>query len=220
MRVVIPAKAESTRCKDKNWRKFHEEKCLVDILIEKLLRCEIDAQDIFVSSDSQELLQGIVDRYDVNAMLRPPYFARHAAPFGEVIAEMVSKFDADEDVALAHCTTPTFDEHQLVIDEWRSVNCRSIAVAQEAPTHLLIGNNGSMQPLGWSFGMHFTCSQDLMPIYQMTFSFQIMKAVEYREFRWYNAPDCHWYVPEQTHIDINSEQDFQDAQAIYRSRFG
>ena len=219
MRVVIPAKAQSTRCKNKNWRPFHQDKCLVDILIEKLFRCDINPSDIFVSSDSQDLLQGIVDRYEVNAMLRPTYFANLETPTSEWIAEMTMHFQPDEDVALAHCTTPTFDEHQDVIDVWRSVEATSIAVSQEAPSHLLLGHNGSMQPFGWSFGKHHTISQDLMPIYQMTFSFQIMKASEFREFSYYIAPDCHWYLTEKTHIDINTEQDFLDAQAIYAARF-
>ena len=219
MRVVIPAKADSTRCPEKNWRDFYKGNSLVDILIGKLwLGCNIACSDIYVSSDSQEHLQRLVDTYGVNAMLRDEHYAHTDTPTSDWIGEMTGQFDSDEDVALAHCTTPTFNEHMQVINRWNLGGLTSIAVAQEAPTHLLLQHQNAMQPFAWSMGAHHTISQLLMPVYQMTFSFQIMKGKHWRQFSYYTAPDCHWHITSKPHIDINSEQDFADAQAVYAAR--
>jgi CMP-N-acetylneuraminic acid synthetase len=219
MRVVIPAKSTSTRCKNKNWRQFYHDHSLVDVLLHKLLACDFAPSDIYISSDSHEMLQEMVDVYDVNVLMRPAYFTELETPTDHFIAELMSHFDAEEDVALAHCTTPTFDEHQQVIDRWAMGDLTSIAVAQQAPAHLLLECHRDMQPIGWSFGKHFAKSQDVMTMYQMTFSFQIMKGKHWQDFNFYTAPRCHWHIAQGTHIDINTEQDFADAQAVYASRF-
>lgn len=219
MRVVIPAKQSSTRCKNKNWREFYKGNSLVDLLIGKLwLGCDIKCSDIFVSSECQESLQQVVDTYGVNAMLRDKYYTDLHTPTPVWIAELMQHFDDDEDVALALCTTPTFNEHQLMIDYYRKHEPVSIAVAQPAPSHLMVHHAERMQPVAWSLGSHHTTSQFVLPMYQMMFSFQIMKGKHWRQFSYYTAPDCHWHLAGQTHIDVNSEQDFADAQAVYAAR--
>jgi CMP-N-acetylneuraminic acid synthetase len=219
MRVVIPAKASSTRSKEKNWRVFHNGMSLLDILIEKLLRCGIDAQDIVLSSESQSRLQRMVDKWGVSASLRDKYYTDLHTPTPVWIAEMMQSFSADEDVALALCTTPTFDEHQAVIDRYMQQNIRAIAVAQRAPSHLLIEYQGKMQPIAWSLGSHHTTSQFVIPFYQMMFSFQIMKAADWHRYSYYTCPDSVWHIASDQHIDINTDADFRDAQAVYASRF-
>ena len=220
MRVVIPAKQGSTRCENKNWRDFHGDMCLVDILIEKLIRCDINPEDIAVSSECVEYLSDAVSRWGVSALVRNEYYTDLHTPSPVWIAELMQHVSSDDDVALALCTTPTFNEHKQMIDMWheRDKHVTSVAAAQRAPSHLMIEHRDTMQPVAWSLGSHHTTSQFVLPMYQMMFSFQIMRGRDFKRYAYYTSPDCQWYKSQETHIDINTEQDFADAQAVYASR--
>ena len=50
MKVIIPAKCNSSRTLNKNWREFVDGKCLVEIKIGQLIEAGVDAADINVCS--------------------------------------------------------------------------------------------------------------------------------------------------------------------------
>ena len=68
MNVIVPAKADSSRCLNKNFRPFHKNKSLLDIKIEQLLDA-FEPGDIFISSDAEEA-KVAAQRYGVEFVLR------------------------------------------------------------------------------------------------------------------------------------------------------
>ena len=70
MKYIVPAKCNSIRVPNKNWRPFYHDLSLVDILIEKLLKCGVDPEEVYVSCESLDRLNQVRDRWKVSPILR------------------------------------------------------------------------------------------------------------------------------------------------------
>ena len=66
MKAIIPAKYSSIRVPKKNWIDFDGDKCLVTVLIEKLVAAGFAPSDIYVSSESRYLMRRMITLHGVN----------------------------------------------------------------------------------------------------------------------------------------------------------
>ena len=221
MKVLIPAKGSSSRCKHKNFRPFDGEDSLVDVLIYKLVSANIASSDIFVCTDDKNNAAAVKDKHKVNVVGRNEKSTRNTADVPSYLEHMVEKIPDCEDIAIALCTTPTFSSYKECLQKW---NCRdkakytSLSVSQPAPHYLLMERDERMFPVGWSFGNMHTATQYLPNMHVATFVFQILNRKAFNQYRYFLTPECLWHVENHPHIDINTELDFLDAQAVFGSR--
>jgi CMP-N-acetylneuraminic acid synthetase len=219
MKVVIPAKASSTRVVNKNWRPFYANKSLVEITIDKLRKAKVKAKDIFVSSEDARMLYEIRKSHKVNGLVRDPLMCENETLLTRVIRSLHKQIGTPNEFALVCCTSPTFDEYRDCLANWKLVKDRfdSYVVAYPSDTHRLLGQSNDLYPLGWSFGANHTNSQ-AQQSYSMPFSFSILTKKSVEETGYFVGRKPYWHVSKSWHIDINTPEDFYDAQAIYYSR--
>ncbi|WP_141731825.1 acylneuraminate cytidylyltransferase family protein [Oligoflexus tunisiensis] len=213
MKVIVPAKAQSSRVKDKNWRPFHEGRCLVDIKIEQLLRA-FEPQDIFVSCDD-ESKRPIVERHGVHFLLRDPVFADDVTPWSDVVTHLVDTVPADPDEAVAwvEVVAPLFDAFQAVRDCWNTIEHEHDSLVTVSPVRqFLLDERG--QGVNFNFGPWHPWSQDLPPLY----SFESMAIMRKRDILKYNyviGRKPFLFPIRGISIDIDEPFQFMLAQKIY-----
>lgn len=67
MKVLIPAKSNSIRIYNKNFRDFYNNESLVELLIKKLLKI-FNSSDIYLSCDEDK--KDLTDKYNINFLKR------------------------------------------------------------------------------------------------------------------------------------------------------
>ena len=220
MKVIIPAKASSERVVNKNWRPFDEDLCLVEVLIKKLRKAGFKYKDMFVSSESRRDLFELRQRYAINILTRSDSLCSNDTSLTKLIRSLTSKVDRFNEIAWAQCTCPTFDEYREVLLEWKA-NKRdrdSLAVAFPKSPYSLTPTRSGLGPSGWSFGDHHQSSQAIGATYSMPFVFSILTKQSIRETGYYVGKNPMWYISKKSHIDIDTIDDFHDAQAVYAAR--
>lgn len=220
MRVVIPAKACSTRVLNKNFRPFYKDYSLVDLAIKKLKRAGFAAKDIFVTSENARELLDVRLRHKVKTIVREPKLADNDTQLTHLIRITKEQLPTCREVAWCQVTTPTFDKHRQVMAEWQlhRQTYDSLAVAVQGPTYAMMQTQTGAQPLGWSFGNCHTKSQDISPLLVMPFTFSILTEKSIRETGYYVGRNPFWFIDTEQHLDIDTMQDYRDAQAIYAAR--
>jgi CMP-N-acetylneuraminic acid synthetase len=214
MDVVIPAKGESTRCPDKNWREFHDGMSLVDLTISKILDAGIAPERVHLSSDSPAKARPVCERWGVNFLLRQPGMTDNAFPLTDWIRGITAQIPGDGDIAWAQVCDPLFDEYGEVFECWQDgeyPHADSLVVCRPWKGYLMTENQ---QPVGWSFGEHHTPSQKLPQFYTMPFTLSILTREEIRRTGYHVGARPYWWIAEGPHIDIDTEFDFRVAQAM------
>lgn len=220
MKVIIPAKVSSTRLTNKNWRPFHDGKSLVEIQIKKLRKAGFKYSDIYVTSESRQELFALRHRYDINILPRSEAMCDNATGPTTWIEHVLRKVPSWNEIAIAHCTAPTFNEYQEVLLHWKAhkKDHDSLAVAVPVTPHLLIENRGTLQPFGWASADLHVISQDLDCNYAMPFIFSIVTKQSVKHSYYYFGRKPLWYRSRESHPDINTPEEFRDAAAIYAAR--
>lgn len=220
MKVIIPAKANSQRVAEKNWRPFNGGDCLVDVTIKKLLDAGLNRHEIHVSCECQDRLDYAVGRWDVRPLLRPEELCANEVPLTTWIREITSQVEGDRPILWAQVTDPFFDEYRECIETWRLVsnNHDSLVVTYGAKRYLMMESGSTMQPVGWSFGEHHTPSQHLPTWYEMPFTLSVLTREAIASTGYHVGRQPYWYVADGYHIDIDTREDFAIAAAIYENR--
>lgn len=221
MKVMIPAKASSVRCINKNFRPFYKDQSLVDILIRKLKRAGFRKEQIYVASECGKSLIKVRQSHGINIIVRDIKHTKLECPTHIWLADIADKVSNWNEIAIALCTTPTFNDYRECIDKWKTRENRkydSLSVTQLAETHLMMQNADAMVPLGWSFGSMHTTSQMLPKFYRMPFAFSILTRQAFDDCNYYFSRNCLWHKCRVSHLDINTTEEFIDAQAVYASR--
>lgn len=215
MKFIIPAKSTSERCPNKNWRSFYGGMSLVDIAIEKAAKI-VGAGNVYVSCEDQQYAERVEDR-GAKFILRKPEHTSNDVPFGEVIQAMTEQVPGDDDIFLTHVTTPLFDEHREMVEEWAIVKpCMdSMTAVYPIVNHMF---DERMNPVGWAWGAWFKGSQRLPPMYQMTFCASIIRRETIRRYAEYIGPVCRYYKASGVPVDVDTPEEFRMAQVLYADR--
>ena len=219
MKIIIPAKASSSRVVNKNWRPFHAGKSLVEITIEKLRRAKVKAKDIYVSSEDARMLYEIKKTHKVNSLVRDPMMCENHTILTRVIRSIHKQIGSPNEFAWVQCTSPTFDEYRDCFAQWKMIKHEhdSLVVAYPSDPYRLVGYKNDLQPSGWSFGANHTSSQS-QQCFTMPFSLSILTKKSVDETGYYVGRKPYWHIAKSWHMDIDTPEDFYDAQAIYYSR--
>lgn len=214
MTAIIPAKCNSTRVPNKNWLPFHGWKCLVDINIEALLNAGVEPYNIYVSCENPDRLEQVSRRWGICCLQRDASLCDNSVGLTTWIRTICGQVSGDDDIIWSQVCDPLFDEHRQVIELWNE--CRkehdSICVVHKAPHYLL---SSDFNPIGWGFGDHHVCSQELRANYTFPFTMSILKREAISKIGYHVGDNPRWYVSGRKCIDIDTQEDFDMCRILY-----
>ena len=219
MRAIIPAKANSERVPDKNWRPFHGSSSLVDINIEALLNAGIRHADIHVSCEDAERLERLKRRWGVSTLLRDISLCDNAVPLTDWIRSVCNQVPGDDDLIWSQVCDPLFDEHRAVVGTWQNVKANgrdSLCVVHPLTAYLLDEN---FCPVGWQWGEWHTPSQHLPKMYTFPFTLSILTREAIERTGYHIGAKPSWHISRGDSIDIDTPADFELAQTKYEARY-
>lgn len=218
MKVIIPAKASSTRVPDKNWREFHGGKSLVDLNIEAMIRCGFTPSDIHVSCECHDKLARVEQRHGITPLLRDPALCGNDVPLTDWIRGLCSQVPGECDVVWSQVCDPLFTEHRRLVTDWYSVKAcghDSYCVVHPFKAYLL---DEAKRPIGWQFGEWHTPSQRLPQLYTFPFTMSILTRGAIARTGYHIGAKPAWFVSKGGSIDIDTMEDFELARAKYAAR--
>lgn len=213
MKAVILGKAGSTRVKNKNYRPFYGEMSLTDILLEKLVKV-MDRKDIFLSCEKEEI-RSVADKWNVGFILRDVRYTQLATNTVDVVRNVCKDVPGDDDILYCSCMDPLFNDFENLFKIWEEVRSEhdSINVVYPMKNYFLDQNH---LPIGFGFGYWHKYSQYIPPIYQISWATEILtrKCIETCGYMVGTRP--YWYDAYNPTVDIDTEQDWELAQVLYR----
>lgn len=218
--VVIPAREQSTRIKNKVTLPFFENLNLLEWKINQLTSV-ISNQQIIVSSNSENL-KNIANNMGVSYVERDSYLCDgHKASFSEVITGIVKDIDFQH---IAWCTvvvplmSPSeyiraFKKYkEYVIDKEENDSLVTVNLVKE----YFWDNKG---PLNYNADKNHTISQDLPNWYKITNALYMMKKTEIMKKKYFLGKNPFMFeVPKISGIDIDEYEDYQLALA-YKNNY-
>lgn len=216
MKVLIPARTNSTRVPNKNFRPFHGEQSLFDIKAEQLKAAGVNPKDVYVSVED-EAIRPVVERHGFNFLLRDGFLC---TPEGErrLTAALVESVPADDDPFLLYVLVPDpfFSEYERFLETWGRVRMKGYdsMTAVRPVTHHVLYADGS--PANHDF--HGQASQCLKPWY----TYSNVATMMNREFVLRTnrcMSDRPWlFNARQSGIEIDTMEDFALAQMMWTQR--
>lgn len=222
MQIILPIKTTSKRCKNKNLRPFcdinkYGGRSLFQVKLQQLKESGIDDKDIIIPTDNIELVEEQVGKN----CYRWVYDGKYNKTFADALDFWLTKVDND-DIMVVHCTTPFFSDFSSLIETWYYLQdsnlveknpCDSMVVVRPYK-HFLI--NDKCEPVNFQYGPWHKTSELLPDLYEMCCSAFIIKTEV--------AKHCHYYIGKNPylveysgpHIDIDTEEDFEVAQLLYK----
>ncbi|MEZ4805505.1 MAG: hypothetical protein R2852_08500 [Bacteroidia bacterium] len=218
MKVLIPAKKESSRLSNKNWREFYKGKNLVEIKIEQVLK-SFPASDVYLSSDYIEFKQK-AEAYGIHFIHRHKDLASDNTPWPDAFAGIVNEMpvDDEEDIAWVEVINPLFDAYDLLFERWLEVKDQndSLVLVSEFNKFLM---NGAGMPLNFMYGKWHAMSQNKEKQYIWD-SACIMKKKDMKYFSYPIGKTPHLFKMESSAIDIDTKDDFKLAQILFSQKYG
>lgn len=235
MKFIVPAKCNSTRIPNKNWREFSGGKSLVQICVEKLLplgEVWVSCEDASKERDVARWGAGFHFRdkemtdnsFPLNRWIPKTYHGIFG-PKGTMSVETVrgkksSRWDfiapTDEPVGWAQVTSPLFNDYADMIARWESSaqfeRYDSMVAVYPVKQYLL---DRRFFPIDWGWGPWHTTGQNLPQMYQMPWVFSILTPESIRETGYHIGARPHWYVSKSPAVDIDTWDDWEYAKFLY-----
>lgn len=213
---IIPAKTESKRVPNKNWRPFHNRKSLVAITIEKLIHSGVEPCKIHLSCESELVAGPVASEYGVNLIVRDDGLCDNKVPLTRWIRSITAQVPGRSDIAWCQVCDPLFNEYAECLQMWRHrADHDSLVVCYPWRGYLM---TDIKSPIGWGFGEHHTPSQRLPKFLTMPFTLSILTRESIEATGYHVGQNPLWYEAKGDHIDIDTEFDFRVASVIYGMR--
>ena len=213
MKALIPAKTGSIRVPDKNFREFFEGKCLVELLIDKLVKV-LSPRDIYISCNDYSKKE-MAERLGVQFHHREEYLTLNSTPYGDVVQKVSLDLPDDDDIMWCHPTEPLFDEYGECLKIWNGLDKAeydSLVVCYPMRRHILDQN---FKPIGFGFGPWHSVSQDLPLMYHVNFTLGILTRNWLRQCGYPIGRKPYWYEVNHMCIDIDDMEDWEIAKIVY-----
>lgn len=212
MKVIIPAKRNSTRVPDKNWRPFYKNKSLVEVKIEQVLKC-IAPEDVYLSCDNADS-QLLAYNYGIHFVLRSPHLASDDTPWPDAFKGIIEEcpIDEHEDVAWVEVINPLFSDFSTLFAKWEQVKNTHDSLILSAPvTKFLLRKSGA--PVNFMPGKWHAMSQNLEPLYAWD-SVSIMNKRDMLYFSYPIGRNPFLFATSDA-MDIDTPDEFELAQLLY-----
>lgn len=215
MKLLIPARVNSSRCPDKNWKPFlREGLSLFDVKARQLLAAFAPG-DVYVSCEN-ESKRTIVEEYGFNFLPRDPFLCTKEGErfLFRVVSDQVPGTD---DLCLISLTDPFFSEFgalQLAWEEAKDTH-DSLMVVRRC-TDQILDENG--QPKNFEFFGQPT--QFLKKWYTISMCALVSKRETIRACGHYIGRNPARLVTEAPCVDIDTPAQFALAGALYCALYG
>lgn len=213
MKAVILGKASSTRVKFKNYRPFYNELSLTDILLEKLVKV-MDRKDIFLSCEKIELKE-FSNKWGIGFILRDESYTKLETNTVDVVRNVCKDVPGTDDILYCSCMDPLFDDYETMFKTWEEVRNEhdSLNVVYPLKNYFL---NQNHEPIGFGFGYWHKYSQYIPPVYQISWANEILTRKSIDTCGYMVGEKPYWYDTYTPTIDIDTEQDWELAQILYK----
>ena len=214
MKVLIPAKSNSIRIYNKNFRDFYNNESLVELLIKKLLKI-FNSSDIYLSCDEDK--KDLTDKYNINFLKRSKELCSNDVPMSLVITTIINQMnlDNDEEIMWTLVTDPFFDDYEECLKCWNSIDHNvydSLTVVYEHKGYAL---DYLFKPINCGFGKEHIPTQYIKPIYKLNNTLFIASVNTILSNNYYLGLHPYWYISNSFSIDIDDENDFKIAKSLY-----
>ena len=213
--ALIPAKANSTRVPNKNFRDFHNSKSLLEVKIEQCLASNV-FESIYISSDSLEARK-IAEKMGVKFLLRDPRLCLDETPWSEVLCGILNDLPiASSDlVAWSPLTTPLFNRFAEAISLVKNNQEHDSLLTVTRLQHYFL--NADYIPMNFQYGVWASYSQKIKPIYQMNCALWLATkgAMLQNRFQIGDKP-IHMETTLTEGLDIDTLEEFELAKVIYQ----
>lgn len=216
MKAVILGKAGSIRVKNKNYRPFYRDSSLMDILIAKLVKV-LDKKDIYLSCED-EAYRGVAEKWGINFIHREEEYTLITTSNVDVVRNVCKDVPGNEDILWVTPVEPLFDEYAEVVNCWKTLDKSkydSLNVVYPQKRFLLDQN---YNPIGFGFGHWHKYSQEIAPVYQLSWSTAILSRRCVDEVSYMVGAHPYWYDCYSDVVDIDTEEDWRLAQIIYQMK--
>lgn len=220
MKFIVPAKTNSTRVLDKNWREFSGGRSLVQICVEKLL----PLGEVIVSCEDPGKVDEVLG-WGARMHLREEGWTDNDFPLTDWIRGthedlLLDGFlESDEDVGWAQVTSPLFDDYEDMLYLWEQSDPTYDSMVAVYP-HRGYWLDENFRPVGWGWGEWHTKGQRLPMGYQMPWVFSILTPESVRRTGYHIGASPFWYISQSPAVDIDTEHDWNYAKYIYEERYG
>ncbi len=213
MKAVILGKASSTRVKNKNYRPFYNDLSLTDILLEKLVQV-MDREDIFLSCEKEEFRK-VAEEWEINFILRDPCYTKLETNTVDVVRNVCKDVPGEDDILYCSSMDPLFDDYEKMFQIWEEVKGKhdSLNVVYPLKNYYLDQNH---EPIGFGFGYWHKYSQYIPPVYQISWANEILTRESIATCGYMVGVNPYWYDAYNPTVDIDTEQDWELAQILYR----
>ena len=208
---VIKYKTVSERFPGKHTQIFANNKNLVEIKIDQLLKSGIE--HIYVSTDDEN----VHNTENVTYIKRDKRFCNNTTKLSIVLKEVYGSIpvDGDQDVIYTLSCCPLFSRYDEMYNEYLKSNTNQIAV--HASTHYYLDVN--KRPINFNFGMWHSYSQGIDPIFLYPYAGTVCKMKDLLEVNYHFPVTFDYFTINQFEaIDIDYEEEFKIAQEIYKWR--
>lgn len=211
--IIVPVKAQSERCPNKNFRPFTDDgRSLLDLKLAQLARANVSNSAVTIATNSYRLIE--------KTRFATIDDTGHNATFAQALDYWISQV-ATPELAIVHVTCPLFDTHELrrFFAHWQAQlrNGTDSMFTGRRARHFLIEE--PCRPVNFQFGAwHGAGSCSLKPLVEMTCAAFAITTEEARHCRYYIGRRPSIYMHGGSHIDIDTENDFRLAQILYREQ--
>lgn len=218
LKVIIPLKTNSSRVKNKNLRPFYGGLSLFDVKARQLLEA-FDPVDVYVSSENPAVAAEAA-KYGFNFCRRDPSLTGAQTIETDLVESLVAAVpDKEADIMWCQVTQPLFGDFAGLLAAYRGLapEYDGVVVAKKF-SHHLIDERGN--PVNFSFGYWHKITQDLPKLYQVAWAAFIMKRATLDKTHYQIGRRPYIYETSLPLVDIDTEEDFRLAQAVYAAFVG
>ena len=216
--AVIPVKHKSERVNNKNFRPFIDNKSILDIKIEQLLKLKF-LKKIFISSNKKSL--SIYNSPKIQLISRANKFCNNKISWSEMISHVIESLPIkmNDLVLWCHTTSPLFDNFEKAINEFMLKEKKGYdsLVTTTRYNGFLLDQN--LNPLNYQWGKWHKYSQFLKSkFYSINGALFIARKKTFLKYDYVigNNP-TNFICTEKESIDIDNDIDFKYAQFLLKN---
>jgi CMP-N-acetylneuraminic acid synthetase len=211
IKVLIAAKGNSKRVKNKNLAPFYKSNLLELKLVQlkRIFKCN----DIIVNSESDEIIN-IAKKHGVSIVKRDEYYTHDNVPMSEVYKNMAENIDS-EYIAYINITNPLVKDSSyrkaIKLFKYKYGDIDSLVSCHDIKEFMWLNN----KPLNYDTTKQVR-SQDLPDIVALNFAISIISKEDM--IRYKNIIGIHPYffkLDEEESIDIDTNLDFFISEKLY-----
>ena len=217
--IWIPAQTISSRVHNKNFREFHNNQSLMEILVDKLKKV-FPKSKIILSTNNLKLVKKIFSNYENLIIVdRPKNLLGNKIRERELLHHFSSVFknkNLNENIMIAQCTDPFFNNHEKMFLKYLKLNNKKKNVSLFASYPIKKQTFIENQIINGSVGDWHGITQSLKILDIVRWSCFVSQKKTFLKYGYQIPPNSVPYRDSSIMIDIDHLTDFREATKYYK----